>query len=79
MCRLSWTLTPNISTMVRGFLGPPSTLLTLAEQANIVLPAFVDAVLQERAPGFPQVLLSDSFQTAHIVAAVIKLNKKQLR
>ena len=73
--RISWTLTPHLTTMARGLLLPPSTLKDLADIANAELPAFVEAAVRGRNhSGFPQILIADDFPSATLLPVVLQLN-----
>lgn len=73
VCRLSWTLTPHLVTMAEGLLLPhsPASLHALAQLANPLLPAFIDAVQQDNVLALPQILLVDDLESAELVQACI--------
>jgi hypothetical protein len=60
--------------MARGLLGPPSTLLELADTANPLLPDFVDLMFLERRTRFPHIVIADGFQTALLVPMMLRVN-----
>jgi hypothetical protein len=74
-CRMSWTLTPQITTLIHGLVSYPSTLLQLADSANVLLPDFFDAQLAEGRKEFPQVLITDHFQSAYLVPMSTRINR----
>lgn len=76
-CRLSWTLTPHLTTFARGLLAEPSTLVELAAMGNPLFPDFVDAIVRERHRAYPQVMIADDFQTAFLVPMVLHLNDRR--
>eukprot|EP00892_Ulva_mutabilis_P006794 jgi/Ulvmu1/4487/UM002_0212.1 len=75
--KLSWTLTPQVTTLLHGLFAYPSTLAELAQQANRLLPDFIDAALAEGRTGFPQILIADEFQDSYLV--LLSLRRNQLR
>lgn len=75
LCRMSWTLTPQITTLIHGLVSYPSTLLQLADSANVLLPDFFDAELAEGRKDFPQILISDHFQSAYLVPMSTRINR----
>jgi hypothetical protein len=79
VCRLSWTLTPHIWTMVQGWFGPPHTLFQLAHSANSVLPAFVETLIEERPHMLPQVIIVDRIERTRLVELCWSLMTKHLK
>jgi hypothetical protein len=72
--RLSWTLTAQLSTLVHGIIGRPSTLIDLADEANPLLRDFVHLAELERLPAFPQVLIADHIETSGLVPLTLYIN-----
>jgi hypothetical protein len=56
-----------LTTFIHGLVSEPSTLIDLAEEANALLPDFLDAALAEGRRDFPQVIIADDFETSYIV------------
>ena len=71
---MSWTLTPHLTTMARGLLEEPSTLMELAATGNPLFPDFVDAIIREQHLAYPQIILADDFEQAYLVPMVLHLN-----
>lgn len=76
LCRMSWTLTPHITTLLHGLFAYPSSLADLASRANRLLPDFIDAALAEGRTGFPQILIADEFQDrSYLVLLALRRNR----
>jgi hypothetical protein len=63
--------------MARGLIGPPSTLIELADTANPLLPDFVDMMLLEHKTHLPHIVIADDFQTALLVPTMLHVNDLQ--
>jgi hypothetical protein len=74
-CRMSWTLTPQFTTLVHGLVAYPSTLLQLADAGNALLPDFFDAQIAEGRIEFPQILIADHFQSSYLVPMTTRINR----
>lgn len=72
---MSWTLTPQLTTLLHGVVSYPSTLLQLADSANVLMPDFFDAQVAEGRTEFPQILISDHFQSAYLVPMAMRINR----
>jgi len=62
--KLSWTLTPNVFTMIESLYKKPKTLLELAQEANNAWPAFIDWMIQGNYT-WPDVVIFDFVQKNH--------------
>lgn len=74
-CRMSWTLTPQITTLLHGLFAYPSSLAELASKANTLLPDFIDTALAEGRSEFPQILIADEVQDSDIVLMTLHMNR----
>jgi hypothetical protein len=57
--KMSWTLTPNVFTMIESLYKHPKTLLELAQEANKEWPLFVDWMIQGNYT-WPDIVIFDS-------------------
>ena len=84
--KLSWTLTPNATTIIDGLLvAPPRSLEQLAAIANAAFPQFVQSLspppalrssahLRAAALLIPPILLFDDFLNSPVMPIVMQLN-----
>lgn len=69
--KISWTLTANAKTILdSGLLDHPSTLLRLADIANVDLSRWVSETRSE-GDQLGNILLVDHFQTSHILEVIL--------
>lgn len=74
MRRLSWILTPHITTIAESLFGPPSSLMALADTANPLLGDFLDVAFLSGWKKMPQILMADHYQVADVVALAVQLS-----
>lgn len=60
LLKLSWTLTPNVFTMMESWYKDPKTLLDLAEQANKEFYLFADWIIVNNYT-WPDIIIFDNF------------------
>lgn len=70
--KLSWILTPQLTTLAKSLFEPPATLIDLADTANPLLGDFVDAALEARPILLPQIIIADHYEMADIVAMALQ-------
>ncbi len=59
--KMSWTLTPNVFTMIKSLYEKPKTLLDLAQEANNAWPSFVEWMIQGNYT-WPNIVIFDFYE-----------------